>query len=52
VTASIGLAARRDDESLEATMRRADMALYEAKSTGRNCAVAARCNDGDNVMVA
>ena len=52
VTASIGLAARRDDESLEATMRRADMALYEAKSTGRNCAVAARCNDGHNVMVA
>ena len=37
VTASFGIAGRRDGEGLDALMRRADAALYEAKSAGRDC---------------
>jgi len=36
VTASIGVALRRQRESLEALLRRADEALYRAKTAGRN----------------
>lgn len=42
VTASIGVAAHREGESLTQWLARADEALYEAKRDGRNrCAVAA-----------
>jgi diguanylate cyclase (GGDEF)-like protein len=38
VTVSIGCAMREmlDDESMEALMKRADVALYRAKDAGRN----------------
>ncbi|MBF0125583.1 MAG: diguanylate cyclase [Magnetococcales bacterium] len=36
VTISCGIAYRQCDEPIEKAMERADMALYEAKSTGRN----------------
>lgn len=36
VTASFGVAARSEDEGLEALMRRADEALYQAKRNGRD----------------
>jgi diguanylate cyclase len=36
VTFSAGVTLWRDGESLEATLSRADEALYEAKRTGRN----------------
>lgn len=41
VTASIGVAALRDGETLSQWLRRADDALYEAKRSGRNRCVAA-----------
>lgn len=37
VTISIGLAEYRPGEDVEDTLKRADMALYRAKSAGRNC---------------
>lgn len=38
LTISIGVAVVRDpDESLQSLMKRADIALYEAKAAGRNC---------------
>ncbi|MDE2368705.1 MAG: GGDEF domain-containing protein [Burkholderiales bacterium] len=40
VTASIGVAAWRDDENVGALLRRADQALYRAKDAGRNRVVA------------
>ena len=40
-TASFGVAEHLSGESLEAFMNRADMALYEAKSTGRNRVIVA-----------
>lgn len=40
VTASAGLAAVHDDDSLGAAMKRADRALYAAKDAGRNCSLA------------
>jgi two-component system, cell cycle response regulator len=36
VTVSIGLAAHRDGDSVETLFKRADQAMYEAKSAGRN----------------
>jgi diguanylate cyclase (GGDEF)-like protein/PAS domain S-box-containing protein len=39
VTVSIGIAAMaRDDQSINASLSRADAALYQAKQSGRNCA--------------
>ncbi len=38
VTASIGVASlRRDEDSIERALSRADQALYQAKAAGRNC---------------
>ncbi|MCJ9670027.1 MULTISPECIES: EAL domain-containing protein [unclassified Neorhizobium] len=39
IGASIGVASRDDAEDAHELLRRADMALYEAKETGRGCAV-------------
>ncbi len=39
IGASIGVASRGDAEDAHELLRRADMALYEAKETGRGCAV-------------
>ncbi|CAN7657671.1 GGDEF domain-containing protein [Rhizobium sp. LjRoot30] len=37
ISASFGIAQTRQREELEETMRRADLALYEAKMAGRDC---------------
>ncbi len=37
LTVSIGLACARPDDTYERVFKRADIALYEAKSAGRNC---------------
>lgn len=37
ITVSIGVAIAESEELLEATLKRADVALYKAKSLGRNC---------------
>ncbi|MBF0139180.1 MAG: diguanylate cyclase [Magnetococcales bacterium] len=44
ITISIGLASRRIGESLEEAIKRADIALYRAKNTGRNQVVQADDN--------
>lgn len=41
LTISVGLAARTEGEALEATLRRADAAMYAAKSSGRDRIVSA-----------
>jgi diguanylate cyclase len=41
VTFSAGIAAHLPPEAMEATVSRADVALYQAKSQGRNCTVQA-----------
>jgi diguanylate cyclase (GGDEF)-like protein len=41
VTVSVGVATARPDEEGDDLVTRADRALYQAKKTGRNCAVAA-----------
>jgi diguanylate cyclase (GGDEF)-like protein len=38
VTVSVGVAARRPEETLDALLRRADMAMYRAKRRGGNAA--------------
>lgn len=37
VTASVGVALKRKDETIERTFRRSDEAMYRAKANGRNC---------------
>ena len=39
VTASLGVASLRPDDDVRALLRRADLAMYTAKSDGRNCVV-------------
>ena len=41
VTASFGVAERRQDESFNEWYNRADLAMYQAKKQGRNCVVGA-----------
>lgn len=41
LTVSIGVASLRPDENFEQLFKRADIALYEAKASGRNCVVVA-----------
>jgi diguanylate cyclase (GGDEF)-like protein len=41
VTISCGVSELRDDDTIETLMQRADEAMYEAKSSGRNCSQAA-----------
>lgn len=41
ITASFGVAQLRDNETAEQLVERADQALYEAKTAGRNCCVVA-----------
>lgn len=47
LTTSIGIAVLQQNESWESWLHRADLALYQAKSQGRNQVVAAT-NDNDN----
>lgn len=47
ITVSMGLAQHIPGESVEATLARADKALYQAKHAGRNRVVEARPGDGD-----
>ena len=42
ITASFGVAASHPDQSFEEVFKQADQALYQAKSRGRDCVVAAR----------
>lgn len=42
VTLSVGVAVADENESFDATCKRADQALYAAKSQGRNCVVVAQ----------
>jgi diguanylate cyclase (GGDEF)-like protein len=46
ITASIGFAARGEGEHLRDTLKRADIALYHAKSAGRNRAMQVESRDG------
>lgn len=41
LTVSIGVASLREGETFEEVVKRADLALYKAKSNGRNCVVLA-----------
>jgi two-component system, cell cycle response regulator len=41
MTASCGVAQLQRGETIDGLLRRADMALYEAKNAGRNCVIAA-----------
>jgi two-component system, cell cycle response regulator len=44
VTASFGVAQWQRDETIDGLLRRADMALYEAKNAGRDCVIAAHAD--------
>ena len=44
VTASFGVAQWQGGETIDGLLRRADMALYEAKNAGRNCVIAAQAD--------
>ena len=44
VTVSLGVAERRDNESLDKLLYQADTALYAAKTQGKNRVVKAFCN--------
>lgn len=50
VTASVGVAMRVEGGDLREVLRRADMALYQAKAGGRNAAVTADMQNGLCVM--
>ncbi|WP_160011127.1 diguanylate cyclase [Rhizobium sp. 18055] len=55
ISASFGIAQTRHSETLEDTMRRADLALYEAKINGRDCyklAPAAGAGKDDQTAIA
>ncbi|RBL65330.1 sensor domain-containing diguanylate cyclase, partial [Pseudomonas sp. MWU13-2625] len=41
ITISMGVAQHLDEESVESLIMRVDNALYQAKSSGRNCVIAA-----------
>jgi diguanylate cyclase (GGDEF)-like protein len=41
VTCSLGVAAWQADDTIDSLLRRADVAMYEAKSAGRDCVIAA-----------
>lgn len=41
VTVSIGVASLHNGETFDQAVKRVDVALYEAKRSGRNCAVLA-----------
>ena len=47
MSVSIGLAASRPDESLQAALMRADEALYAAKAAGRDCVRGAEAEDAE-----
>ncbi|HBT4785527.1 TPA: diguanylate cyclase [Klebsiella variicola subsp. variicola] len=52
ITVTVGLVKARLDEALESVLSRADCALYQGKSSGRNCTIAAfeeetACEPGD-----
>jgi diguanylate cyclase (GGDEF)-like protein len=42
ITASLGVGALRDDDTVETFIKRADEAMYKAKDNGRNRVVLAR----------
>ncbi|MEQ1688461.1 MAG: GGDEF domain-containing protein [Sphingopyxis sp.] len=50
LTASVGVAMRAQGGDLREVLRRADMAVYQAKAGGRNAAVTADMHDGLCVM--
>jgi diguanylate cyclase (GGDEF)-like protein len=51
ITSSFGVAIIAEGESFSMTMRRADLALYEAKAAGRNCAIeSSTTNVTDNAI--
>ncbi|MEQ1724504.1 MAG: GGDEF domain-containing protein [Sphingopyxis sp.] len=50
LTASVGVAHRIENGDLREVLRRADMAVYQAKARGRNAAVTADMQDGLCVM--
>ena len=37
ITCSIGISSLQDDDNIDTIVKRADLALYEAKESGRNC---------------
>ena len=41
ITISVGLTQLYDDDTYESAFSRADIALYAAKNSGRNCVVSA-----------
>ena len=52
VTASAGLAAVHDDDTLDSAIKRADRALYAAKDAGRDCSLLAADPDPGEVRLA
>ncbi len=50
ITASVGLAMRGEECDLHTAMRRADMAVYQAKADGRNATIQAQIQNGLCIM--